>query len=99
PKLIQLAPQLRQSSMASAQPMFNGSTLIIMRSVIVGEIAMRMGASCALWLVGALMLAVLPAFAQTSEESAPTNNDGPVTETPLTPEESTILGNALLFDP
>jgi hypothetical protein len=62
-----------------------------------------MGASCALWLVGALMLARLPAFAQefgpTSEESAPTNNDGPVAETPLTPEESTILGNALIFDP
>jgi hypothetical protein len=45
---------------------------------------------------GALALAVLPAFAQ---EPAQTNNDALIPEAPLTPEESAMLGNALVFDP
>jgi hypothetical protein len=57
---------------------------------------MRANAYGVLGLVGALVLAGLPAFAQ---EPAQTNNDAPVAETPLTPEESALLGNALVFDP
>ncbi|MFZ0104868.1 MAG: hypothetical protein WAL49_21535, partial [Pseudolabrys sp.] len=57
---------------------------------------MRTSAYCALWMAGALALAALPAFAQ---DSAQTDNGALVPETPLTPEESTILGNALVFDP
>jgi hypothetical protein len=56
---------------------------------------MRTSAYRALWMVGALVLAALPAFAQDSE----TNNGALVPETSLTPEESAILGNALVFDP
>jgi hypothetical protein len=47
-------------------------------------------------MAGALALAALPAFAQ---DSAQTDNGALVPETPLTPEESAILGNALVFDP
>jgi len=47
-------------------------------------------------MVGALALAALPAFAQ---DPAQTDNGALVPETPLTPEESAILGNALVFDP
>jgi hypothetical protein len=57
---------------------------------------MRASAYWALQVVGALTLAGLPAFAQ---EPAQTNNDALVAETPLTPEESAMLGNALVFDP
>jgi hypothetical protein len=57
---------------------------------------MRTSAYCALWMAGALALAALPALAQ---EPAQTDNGALVPETPLTPEESTILGNALVFDP
>ena len=57
---------------------------------------MRTSAYCALWMAGALALAALPAFAQ---DSAQTDNGALVPETQLTPEESAILGNALVFDP
>jgi hypothetical protein len=57
---------------------------------------MRASAYCALRVAGALTLAVLPALAQ---EPAQTNNDALIPEAPLTPEESAILGNALVFDP
>ena len=56
---------------------------------------MRASASCALWIVGALALAALPAFAQETEAT----KAAPAPETPLTPEESAILRNALIFDP
>jgi hypothetical protein len=57
---------------------------------------MRTSAYCALWVAGVLALAAFPALAQ---EPAQTDNGALVPETPLTPEESTILGNALVFDP
>ena len=57
---------------------------------------MRASAHCALWTIGALALAALPSFAQ---EVAQTDNAALVPEAPLTPEESAILGNALIFDP
>jgi len=55
---------------------------------------MRASAHCAWWMIGAL--AVLPAFAQDAPQT-----DGVTLsfETPLTPEESAILSNALIFDP
>jgi len=53
-------------------------------------------AYCALRVVGVLTLAGLPAFAQ---ESAQTINDALIREAPLTPEESEMLSNALVFDP
>jgi len=56
---------------------------------------MRASAPCALWMMGALALAPLPAFAQDTEAAKAT----PVPESPLTPEESAILRNALVFDP
>ena len=56
---------------------------------------MRASAPCALWMIGALALAALPAFAQETEPP----KAAPVPETPLTPEESAILRNALIFDP
>jgi hypothetical protein len=47
-------------------------------------------------MIGTLALAVVPAFAQEPGET----NDAPlVPEAPLTPEESAMLGNALIFDP
>jgi hypothetical protein len=57
---------------------------------------MRTSAYCALWMASALALAALPTFAQ---DSAQMDNGALVPETPLTPEESAILGNALVFDP
>jgi hypothetical protein len=58
---------------------------------------MRASAHCALWTVGVLALVALPAFAQ----EAPQTHDSAalVPEAPLTPEESAMLGNALVFDP
>jgi len=55
---------------------------------------MRASAHCAWWMIGAL--AVLPAFAQDAPQT-----DGVTLsfETPLTPEESAILSNALIFAP
>jgi hypothetical protein len=47
-------------------------------------------------MASALALAALPTFAQ---DSAQMDNGALVPETPLTPEESAILGNALVFDP
>ena len=55
---------------------------------------MRASAHCALWTIGALMLAALPAFAQ---EPTQTDNNALAPESPLTPEESTLLANALVF--
>jgi len=55
-----------------------------------------MTAYCALRVVGVLTLAGLPAFAQ---ETAQTTNDALIPEAPLTPEESEMLSNALVFDP
>jgi hypothetical protein len=62
-----------------------------------GEIfGMRASVHCALWAVGMLALAALPAFAQ----EVPTDDAvALVPEAPLTPEESALLGNALVFDP
>lgn len=40
-----------------------------------------------------------PAYAIASPPSNPTDEATPTNETPLTPEESTMLGNALIFDP
>jgi hypothetical protein len=58
------------------------------RNGIAGEIfGMRASAHCALWLTGGLALAALPAFAQGTDSAQ------------LTPEVSTMLGNALIFDP
>jgi len=57
---------------------------------------MRAGAHCALWTVGALTLAALPAFAQ---EPTQAESTALAPEVPLTPEESAILANALIFDP
>jgi hypothetical protein len=45
---------------------------------------------------GALTLAALRAFAQ---EPAQTTSDALISEAPLTPEESALLGNALVFNP
>jgi hypothetical protein len=55
---------------------------------------MRANAQYAWWMIGALALAALPSFAQ-----EPASNAGLSPETPLTPEESTMLSNALIFDP
>jgi hypothetical protein len=57
---------------------------------------MRASAHCALWTIGALMLAAPPAFAQ---EPTQTDNTALTPEAPLTPEESALLANALVFDP
>lgn len=57
---------------------------------------MRAIALCALWMNGVLALAAMPAFAQ---EPAETSNAPLAPEAPLTPEESALLGNALIFDP
>jgi hypothetical protein len=55
---------------------------------------MRASAHCAWWIICALALAALPAFAQ-----EPANNAAINSATPLTPEESAMLSNALIFDP
>ena len=57
---------------------------------------MRAGARCAWWMIGTLAFAALPALAQ---EPTQTNDGALVPEAPLTPEESAILSNALVFDP
>jgi hypothetical protein len=53
-------------------------------------------AYCALRVIGVLTLAALPALAQ---EPAQTIDDALIPGAPLTPEESAMLGNALVFDP
>jgi len=55
---------------------------------------MRVSASCALGMIGTIALAATPALAQ-----QPDSNAQLVPETPLTAEESALLGNALIFDP
>ncbi len=60
---------------------------------------MRASAPCALWMIGMLVVAAPPAFAQESRQSAETSGAELAPEAPLTPEESAILGNALVFDP
>jgi hypothetical protein len=60
---------------------------------------MRASAHCALWMIGMLMLAAPPAFAQDSPQTAETTGTELSPEAPLTPEESALLGNALVFDP
>jgi len=60
---------------------------------------MRASAPCALWMIGMLMLAASPAFAQDAPQTAETTGAELGTEAPLTPEESALLGNALVFDP
>src|SRR5215471_12187169 len=57
---------------------------------------MRASAPCALWMIGMLVLAALPAFAQTPGESSKAPL---VPESSLTPEESALLSSALIFDP
>jgi len=52
---------------------------------------------CALLMVGVLALAVPPAFAQDAPQAD--EKAALVPESTLTPEESAILGNALVFDP
>jgi hypothetical protein len=60
---------------------------------------MRASAPCALWMIGTLVLAAPPAFAQDPRQPAETTGADLVPEAPLTPEESVLLGNALVFDP
>lgn len=60
---------------------------------------MRASAPCALWMIGVLMLAAPPAFAQDAPQTAETSGTELGPEAPLTPEESALLGNALVFDP
>src|SRR5437868_6080246 len=86
-----------------AQPMLNRFIPTIARAqakkpegIFRGRFGMRASVYCVLRLVGALTLTALPAFAQ---EPAQTENDALVPEAPLTPEESAMLGNALVFDP
>ncbi|HXZ22437.1 MAG TPA: hypothetical protein VEH78_06705 [Pseudolabrys sp.] len=55
---------------------------------------MRVRPSCALWIIGALVCVAPAAFAQGPSESGKA-----ISDTPLTPEESAILSNALIFDP
>ena len=60
---------------------------------------MRASAPCALWMIGTLALAAPPAFAQDAEQPAATTGAELAPEAPLTPEESALLSNALVFDP
>ncbi len=60
---------------------------------------MRASAPCALWMFGMLVLAAPPAFAQDASQTAETTGAELGPEAPLTPEESALLGNALVFDP
>lgn len=64
---------------------------------------MRASGPCALWMIGTLVLAAPPAFAQESQQESqqPAETTGAelTPEAPLTPEESALLGNALVFDP
>ena len=55
------------------------------------------GLTAPLWMAGVLALAALPAFAQEAPQTD--DNAALVPEAPLTPEESAMLGNALVFDP
>jgi hypothetical protein len=59
-----------------------------------GKFGMRASTQYAWWMIGALALAALPSFAQ-----EPSSNAALSPEAPLTPEESAMLSNALVFDP
>jgi hypothetical protein len=50
-------------------------------------------------MIGMLMLAAPPAFAQDARQTAETTGAELGPEAPLTPEESALLANALVFDP
>jgi hypothetical protein len=50
-------------------------------------------------MIGMLMLAAPPAFAQDAPQTAETTGAELGPEAPLTPEESALLANALVFDP
>ena len=60
---------------------------------------MRASAHCALWMIGLLTLAASAAFAQDAQQPAETTGAELAPEAPLTPEESALLSNALVFDP
>ncbi len=60
---------------------------------------MRASAPCALWMIAMLVLAAPPAFAQDAEQLPEPTGAELAPEAPLTPEESALLGNALVFDP
>ncbi len=57
---------------------------------------MRAGARCIVWTLGALTVAAMPALAQ---ESAQPDDTALIPETQLTPEESALVGESLVFDP
>src|SRR5262249_4082197 len=94
-------PQLRQSSMAHGNRCLTGLRPASRRrkncnGLFGGIFGMRASASCALWVTGTLVLGAPPALAQEPGE----RGKAPLAaETPLTPDESAILGNALIFDP
>ncbi|HEY6753919.1 MAG TPA: hypothetical protein VI077_04290 [Pseudolabrys sp.] len=71
---------------------------MLLRSGITGKI-FGMGAKfrCVVWTAGMLALAAVPALAQRAPETD--DNAALFPEAPLTPEESAMLGNALVFDP
>src|SRR5262245_53970433 len=59
---------------------------------------MRAKAHCALWTAGLLLVVPVTALTQDAPQTVD-DNSALVPEAPLTPEESAMLGNALLFDP
>ncbi len=60
---------------------------------------MRASAHCASWMIGLLTLAAPAALAQDAQQPAETTGAELAPEAPLTPEESALLSNALVFDP
>jgi hypothetical protein len=59
---------------------------------------MRAKAHCALWTAGLLLVVHVAVLAQDSPQAVD-DSSALVPEAPLTPEESAMLGNALVFDP
>jgi hypothetical protein len=59
---------------------------------------MRANAHCALWTAGLLLVVPVPASAQDAPQTVD-DSSALVPESPLTAEESAMLGNALVFDP
>jgi len=59
---------------------------------------MRANAHCALWTAGLLLVAPVAISAQDAPQPVD-DSSALVPEAPLTPEESAVLGNALMFDP
>src|SRR5215475_5071607 len=83
-----------------AQPMFNRPPPII-ATVLASSVefsGMQANTFCMLLASGALALAACPAIGQDAPASD-SNNAVLVPESRLTPEESAMLGNALVFDP